>query len=233
MNTRIITIPVLGMFLAQAVTAAELSKTACVKPVDLRCEYLEDPTGIDEKQPRLSWRLMPTDADAYGQRQTAYQVLVSGDLEALGKDQGDLWDSSQIASDQTTQVVYRGQSLTSRLSCFWKVRAKDERGVWSGWSESARWTMVLLEPSDWTAQWIGSEESVTRLYRDVWSPDSPAATTLRDPWLRRSFALDGTPQSATLYIASAGYHEVYVNGQKVGDDVLAPQTTDLRRAPPM
>lgn len=51
---------------------------ASVAPVDLRCEYLADPIGIDERQPRLSWRLLPTDADVCGQRQTAYQVLVSG-----------------------------------------------------------------------------------------------------------------------------------------------------------
>lgn len=109
--------------------------------MDLRCEYLLDPAGIDAKQPRLSWRLLPTDADAYGQRQTACQVLVSDDLEALGKDQGGLWDSGQVASDQTIRAVHRGEPLTSRRSCFRKGRVKDERGVWSGWSEPARWTV--------------------------------------------------------------------------------------------
>jgi alpha-L-rhamnosidase len=229
METFNIAIPMIGLLLAQTVSAAESPKEASVRPVDLRCEYLVNPAGIDEKQPRLSWRLMPTDANAFGQRQTAYQVLVSDAPESLGGNHGPLWDSGHVASDQTTQVVYGGKPLTSRLSCFWKVRVKDERGVWSGWSKPARWTMGLLKRSDWTAQWIGSESSATRLYSDVWSPDSPAATTLRDPWLRRSFALDGKPQSAMLYIASVGYHEVYVNGQKVGDDVLAPPTTNLRR----
>ena len=44
-----------------------------VRVIDLRCEYLTDPLGLDVRQPRLSWRL---EASARGIRQTAYQVLV-------------------------------------------------------------------------------------------------------------------------------------------------------------
>ena len=31
--------------------------SATVRVVDLRCEYRKNPLGIDEVQPRLSWRL--------------------------------------------------------------------------------------------------------------------------------------------------------------------------------
>ena len=184
-----------------------------------------DPAGIDEKQPRLSWRLLPTDADACDQRQTAYQVGVNGDLEALGEDQGNLWDSGRVASDQNTQVVYGGKPLTSRLACFWKVRVKDERGVWSGGSEPARWTMGLLEPSDWTGQWIGSDQFAERYPHQIWEskPTGPTKNSIVDPWLRRSFVLDEQPQRAVIYVASVGYHELYVNGQRIGDDVLKPR----------
>jgi alpha-L-rhamnosidase len=219
----------LTMLLAQAAAAAELSKTASVKPLDLRCEYLADPAGIDEKEPRLSWRLLPTDGDAYDQRQTAYQVLVSGDPETLGKDQGGLWDSGQVASGQTTQVEYRGQPLTSRLACFWKVRVKDEQGVWSGWSAPARWTMGLLEPSDWTGQWIGGDQFAERLPHQIWKRNQTTKNPIVDPWLRRSFVLDEQPRRAVIYVASVGYHELYVNGKRIGDDVLSPPVTDLRK----
>jgi alpha-L-rhamnosidase len=43
-------------------------------PFVLRCEYLIDPLGIDNSEPRLSWIV---DSGQRGQRQTAYQILVS------------------------------------------------------------------------------------------------------------------------------------------------------------
>ena len=208
--------------------------TASITPMDLRCEYLTEPMGIDERQPRLSWRLAPTDAEAYGQRQTAYQVLVSSSLDELGRNDGTLWDSGQVPSDQTTQVEYAGVPLISRLACYWKVRVRDEHAEWSAWSAPARWTMGLLERSDWTARWIGSAEFVERHEGQVWAPEptGPASNPLVDPWLRKSFVLGQPPRRGLIYVASVGYHELYVNGHRIGEDVLSPPATDLRKRTP-
>lgn len=43
-----------------------------------------------------------------------------------------------------------------------------------------------------------------------------------DPWLRRSFFLEKDVEQARVYVASMGYHELYVNNQKIGDTVLMP-----------
>jgi len=124
-------------------------------PLYLRCEYRIDPLGVDVRAPRLSWLVQST---ARGQRQTAYQVLVAGDVEALARDQGDVWDSGRVESDETTAVVYAGKALTSHQACHWKVRVWDKDGRPSGWSVAGLWTMGLLEPSDWgKADWIGSD----------------------------------------------------------------------------
>ena len=124
---------------------------------DLRCEYLHDPLGIDAAEPRLSWTLR---SDVRGQRQTAYQVLVASSPELLQGQQGDLWDSGRVSSDETTQVVYAGKFLPSRQACFWKVRVWDRDGTPSDWSPPARWEMGLLRAEDWSAQWIGADLAV-------------------------------------------------------------------------
>ena len=194
---------------------------ASIAPSALRCEYLQNPLGLDATQPRLCWQLNATDANARGLRQTGYQVLVSGSQAELARNHGERWDSGEVASDETAHVVYQGQPLTSGQACWWKVRVRDEHGTWSPWSETARWTMGLLAQSDWTAKWIGSDQVFTRK-KGYPPPDNDVP----DPWFRKVIVLSQQPTRATIYVASVGYHEVYVNGRKVGDAVLSSCTTD-------
>ncbi|MEN6451884.1 MAG: family 78 glycoside hydrolase catalytic domain [Thermoguttaceae bacterium] len=185
--------------------------SGAVAPVALQCEYLTDPLGIDVTEPRLSWQIKTDDPDARGVRQTGYQLLVAGDEKTLAADRGDLWDSGRVKSDQSTQVAYQGKPLASRTACWWKVRVWDQDGRASGWSQPARWSMGLLKTGDWDAKWIGEPK-----------PDAKVA-----PWFRKTFTLEGRPARAMAYVASLGYHELYVNGVKADDRVLAPAIADF------
>ena len=77
----------------------------------------------------------------------------------------------------------------------------------------AKWSMGLLEPSEWKAQWIGAA--------------AEAQPSRADLWFRKNFSLTGKPKRAMVYVASLGYHELYVNGKKIGDRVLTPSISDL------
>jgi alpha-L-rhamnosidase len=193
---------------------------ASVEVVGLKCEYLEDPLSIDTTEPRLSWRLQPTSSHARGQKQTRYQTLVASAEELLLHDKWDLWDSGLVQSDESVNVVYAGKQLQSGQDCFWKIRACDEHGNWSSWSKRGHWTMGLLKPQNWKAQWIGGPEIPKT------ENHGPTDNTMPDPWFRKTFELPEKPSRAVAYVASIGYHELYVNGQKIGDGVLAPSTTD-------
>lgn len=123
----------------------------------LRCEYQNDPLGIDVLKPRLSWIVK---SDQRGEKQTAYQILASSSPGALAADQGDLWDSGRVDSDQTLHVEYAGKPLAARMRCYWKVRIWDKDGHSSPWSTPAAWTMGLLKTSDWgDAKWIALGDS--------------------------------------------------------------------------
>ena len=135
----------LPLLLAASLHAADLT--------NLRCEYRNNPLGIDVPQPRLTWVIESTRRDEV---QTAYQVLVASTPEKLAKDQGDLWDSGKVASDQSIQLEYAGKPLESRAACFWKVRVWGTDGIPSSWSRPAMWTMGLLRDEDWHATWIGA-----------------------------------------------------------------------------
>src|SRR5277367_6645369 len=124
---------------------------AAVTVGDLHCESRHNPLGIDESRPQLSWII---ESDRRNEVQTAYQVLVASTPELLSADQGDLWDSGKVASDDTAQVEYAGQELPSLTQCFWKVRVWNRDSQPSVWSQPASWSMGLLHPTDWTAQWV-------------------------------------------------------------------------------
>lgn len=211
-----------SMLFAVPVLAGE--KACSVTVTDLRCEYLKNPLGIDASQPRLSWKLAAADPQARGQRQTAFQVVVASTKALLDKDQADLWDSGVASLGQSVHVVYTGRPLGPGTECFWKVRVKDENGVLSAWSQPARWTMGLLEKSDWMGKWIGTDELFTR---GRGSP--PPDNKVPDPWLRKTFELKTKPERGTVYVASVGYHERYVNGKRIGDAVLSPSATNHRK----
>ena len=122
------------------------------QPVALRCENLDDPLGLSEARPRLSWEMQSNER---AQRQTAWRILVASSRDALDQDTGNLWDSSQVAGDDTFGIEYQGSPLHSNEHCYWKIELWDRDGNTSGWSKPASWSMGLLNPDEWKAQWIG------------------------------------------------------------------------------
>ncbi len=177
---------------------------------NLLCEYRANPLGMDVRQPRLSWQLQ---SDRRGAAQTAYQLRASGDPADLASGKNLLWDSGKVASDQSILVPYGGPALHSGQRVYWQVRAWDETGAASAWSEPAWWEMGLLDASDWQAEWITPD----------WDEDTTQSQP--QPALRRAFTLDGAVKTARVYVTSLGLYELHLNGQRVGDDVLTPGWT--------
>jgi alpha-L-rhamnosidase len=186
-----------------------------------RCEYADNPLGIEAAQPRLSWVL---ESNERAQRQAAYQVLVASSEDKLKAGQGDLWDSGKVASDQSIQVVYAGKPLPSRQRCFWRVRIWDQDGKIAD-SAPAFWEMGLLQPADWQAQWIGfttnaAAKSPFEGARWIWFPEgNPAANAPSgERYFRRIVNLpaDVGIQRATLVLTVDDQFTLFVNGEEVG-----------------
>jgi alpha-L-rhamnosidase len=139
-------------FLGTVLLAGALTAQAGLKPVALQCEYRDNPLGLDEKVPRLSWKVESTDKN---QKQTAYHVMVSTN-ELVHT--GDLWDSGIINSDETTAINYKGTPLKTGQQCYWKVEVWDKAGQPSSWSKVAHWSMGLMQAGDWKGDWIGYDK---------------------------------------------------------------------------
>ena len=207
------------LLLTLAVLGCSMGKKPTLKTTNLRCEYLVDPLGIGETQPRLSWIL---ESPERSQAQSAYRILVSGSRELLDKDQGDLWDSGKVIGANSAQILYGGKVLGSRQECFWKVCAWDKNDRQTEFSKPAFWSMGLLNKADWQAKWIGmeSEKVSPPSIKDSLPPGPPPA------WLRKEFSASKPVAKAVIYATARGIFELYVNGSRVGQDLFTPGWTD-------
>jgi len=179
------------------------------KITDLTAEHLVTPLDLAVKQPRLSWKIT---SDKRNFAQTAYEIQVSTTKDPS---KGDAWNTGKVMSDQSVNIMYQGQQLKSTTHYFWRVRAWDNSGKPSAWSERSWWTTGLLNTSDWKANWIESG----LLGDSVLGPC---------PMFRRAFEIKKVVNSARLYITAHGLYEASVNGQRVGDAYFTPGWTSYK-----
>ncbi|KPM50434.1 alfa-L-rhamnosidase [Frankia sp. R43] len=174
-----------------------------MRAVRLRTEYLHEPLGLGIAAPRLSWNTHD------GIQQSAYRIVArrAGDL---------VWDSGTVASARMTHIPYEGAVLGSRDRVDWSVVLWDENGA-AGPAATSSFELGLLDPADWTAEWITGD----------YEPEQ----NVRYPvdHFRREFLAPLPVRHARLYITAAGVYEATLNGRPVGDIRLAPGATDYRR----
>ncbi|HZG55995.1 glycoside hydrolase family 78 protein [Paenibacillus sp.] len=175
----------------------------------LLTEYAVNPLGLDERRPRLFWKMESKARDA---AQTAYHVLVASSPEALNDNAADLWNSGKVDSDRSAHVIYAGAPLASEQMYYWKVRVWDRKGRASDWSDTAFWSMGLLSRAEWKATWIGRKPE-------------PGLAAQPSPYFRKRFVIVKPVRRAIVYATALGVYELRVNGQRVGD-LFAPGWTD-------
>jgi len=200
-----------SLLLASGGIAAQVAATPAVAKakssaavIDLRVDRLINPLGVETPRPRLSWRL------ASGGRQSACRVRVASSTEALSKGQADLWDSGRIEGGKTVDVAYGGPALASRQSCVWQVEAWDQNGGVAR-SAPATWEMGLLNPRDWSAQWVAAEDAERRADREAglqWIGSAKPAAS----FFRLAFETREAVELELILAASMQGVELWVDG---------------------
>jgi alpha-L-rhamnosidase len=170
-------------------------------PTRLRAEHLREALGLTVSEPRLSWT-----PPAGTTEQTAYQIAASNG-----------WDTGRVKS-RRYRAPYSGPALQSRSRFEWLVRTwntgTDGVESASDWSEPMPVELGLMQAPDWTAQWIGPEEPAVGV-----AGERPGYA------LHRTFTLDAAPETARAYATAHGIYELFLNGQRVGDQQLTPGST--------
>jgi alpha-L-rhamnosidase len=197
------------LFVLQSVL---INLVAQVSVTNLLCESLRNPVGLGVKQPRFSWQLT---GDKRNLLQSAYEIRVSDGATTA-------WSSGKVLSEQSVYVQYAGKPLEWEKKYSWQVRAWDNYGKVSAWSQPAFFQLALYfneaEPasSGWKANWIepgSTEDSINR----------------PSPLFRKEFKTAKKIRSATAYITAHGLYEGYINGKRIGDYYLTPGWTSYNK----
>jgi alpha-L-rhamnosidase len=204
-----------NIFFSCLLVAPLLSAT----PVHLRADYRENPLGIDDPAPQLSWQ---SDSTERNWKQAAFEVLVATTPQGLQAGDADVWDSGKQTSAQSVAIAYAGPALRSHTRYYWAVRVWGSSGQQSESSEAAWWEMGLLEKSDWSAKWISRtdpEAAADRAgIRWIWTKDHDAM--LAEPksvfLFHTSIKLKQKPKDAALFVLARGDFKASVNGKQVG-----------------
>lgn len=189
-----------------------MNPQAALSVSQVTCEYREELLGTDQFVPRFGWKLSSKER---GIKQQAYQLVVS-DLPDFSLY---LWDTGRIESDQSIHIEYTGPALQSRTRYYYRVKVWDQQGNCSEWSSTGWWETAFLDSGEWQAKWIMPKQLPAVQQAQEW-PDSPPVSLLRT-----TFQLKDNIVSARVYATAAGLYDLHLNGERVGEELLAPGWT--------
>lgn len=174
----------------------------------LKTEYLTQPIGLDNAQPRFTWQM---NDDSQGAKQTKYRILVDVDSTVLIKEKANSWNTGWIKSDRNL-VIYSGLPLKPFTKYFWRVDVTNNSK--KSFGKIASFEMGMMSMSNWQGSWISDNENVKL---------KPA------PYFRNTFNTSKKVKSARAYIAAAGLYELSINGKRIGNHRMDPMYTRFDR----
>ena len=172
-----------------------------MRAINLKTEYLVNPMGIDIQNPRLMWN-----CDG-GITQTAYRIIAISNEKTV-------WDSGKVNSSSMRAEYPRKPKSRERID--WNVTLWDESDREGESSATAFFETGLLSASDFSAKWISGNYRVNK------------KTHYPVDCFKKRFNVKNVVK-ARLYITACGLYEAEINGQRVGNFVLAPGHTDYTK----
>ena len=155
-----------------------------------------------------------------------------------GKTTGRQWkylDSGKTLSSASILVPFKGKELKAGQTYYWKVRSWDKEDSPSRWSCIHTFGMGLLSEKDWSnAKWIALEkdrkdEIVTIGLHGLANVDrelkGKKIGMYRLPQFRKEFTVQKPVKRATAYVSGLGHFDMFLNGEKVGNNFLDPGWT--------
>ncbi|QOV18450.1 family 78 glycoside hydrolase catalytic domain [Blautia liquoris] len=169
-----------------------------MKVTNLRVNHLTNPMGYQMDQPLFTW--VTSNAKGSFQKSAQIQIALDNSFENI------VFDSSN--SEEISSLGYKADiRLKPHTRYYWRVQVWDDADD-HGISDTAWFETGKME-EEWNAKWIGT----------------PYDGHLH-PYIRNEFHIPGKIKSARAYVSGLGLYELEINGEKCGDEYLAPFYND-------
>jgi alpha-L-rhamnosidase len=172
--------------------------------IELFSEYQTALLGVPGRTPLLSWRVTGANRN---------EVQSAAELQASSSaDFSELLDVTTIEGSPSQFISAPAGELSSRETRFYRVRIAVSAG-WSEWSNTLQLEAGLIGAS----AFVGVAISKTS--------EAQGPATL----LHKKFEVTKGVAKARLYATAHGVFNLYLNGNKVGDEHLAPGWTTYQK----
>lgn len=202
------------LLLLSNITATIAAPSSKIAPAELGCELRVNPLGIDVLHPDFNYIVKAISNSERGLSQTAYQIIVASSQAFIEKNIGDMWNSGQVLSNKNSYMSYAGKPLQSSHKYYWKVKVWDNNKRASNWSSAASFTTGIYK-QDLHAKWIAAP----------WTSQPNKESFIA----RKEFEVKSNLVRAVVHISGLGQYELSLNGNKVGDELLAPGWTNYEK----
>lgn len=172
-----------------------------MKITGLQTNHLTNPLGFDIKVPRVSFRVEDTEA----KKAEAARIVVALDEE---------FDNIVYDTGKSSEVKLIGTNLPMELKprtrYYWKAEVWGDNGDYA--QSGAAWFETAKMEEAWEGKWIGS----SRL-KNV------------PPMLVKEFHTEKSYKRSRIYVTGLGLYELYLDGERVGNEYLTPGCTDYNQ----
>ena len=163
---------------------------------------------IDCRDVEFSWRVESNDPDF---QQSAYQLVVTDTNDKI------VYDSSVVQSPDCRWIKWAANLPSRSGTLYARVRVFNQSGIASLFSECVEFETTLMDNAEWEdARWI-------------WYDRNNYTRTAPSPYFRKTFEVGRDLQKAMLYVTARGVFEAYLNGERIGDELMSPGWTDFRK----
>ncbi|MFP2469399.1 glycoside hydrolase family 78 protein [Pseudescherichia vulneris] len=164
--------------------------------------------GVDAL-PLVGWKI---ESDNHNVLQRAWHLQCSTRADFSSQ----IFDSGEVVSEQSNNIELGDAVLSPSTRYYLRVRVTDNYGERSAWSPSAEFVTGMLG-TPWQGAFISAELPADKAESKV---------TL----LRKTFALSPRKAitAAWVHATALGIYQLFLNGERVGNDELTPGWTSYR-----
>ncbi len=202
-----------------------------MKLVDVRCNSLKNPLGIDTTTPMFSWKLETEEQNVF---QIDYRIQVWDEDEAC------VWDSGRIEDAKSVYIPYQGQALKEKMQYTYQVTVTATDNL-TATAQGNTFETGILTADGWQAKWIGRQSEGTGEKADT----SALGQILIDMMngkdvhfqpdrkleqlniLQKVFEVskEQSLKKARVYVTALGIYELRINGKTPDGRRFAPEFT--------